>query len=198
MTTIRIWVYDGIMASGVAGPIDVFNVANHLAAREAASTRTRAALFAWRVESFDGQPVTASSGQRIAVDGKIDARKRADAVLVTAPFFASMDEFVDRREQLAGLSRFDSCSSASSASRVSQTGAPPAGVRTGAVSLNFMFDACPSSGTRSRSTSSSITATRARSGMDSTWNRIARRYRARRSKPCSSLISTRRVRRIRW
>jgi transcriptional regulator GlxA family with amidase domain len=104
MVTIRIWVYDGIMASGVAGPIDVFNAANHLAAREAAASRTSASPFTWRVESLDGQTVTASSGQRIAVDGKIDSRKRADVILLTAPFFANMDEFIGRREQVTALS----------------------------------------------------------------------------------------------
>jgi transcriptional regulator GlxA family with amidase domain len=104
MATIRIWVYDAIMASGVAGPIDVFNAANHLAAREAAPSRLSAPPFTWRVESLDGEPVTASSGQRIAVDGKIDARKRADVILLTAPFFADMDEFIGRRTQITALS----------------------------------------------------------------------------------------------
>ena len=104
MITIRIWVYDGIMASGVAGPIDVFNAANHLAARESPPSRVPASLFTWRVESLDGQSVTASSGQSISVDGKIDSRKRAHAILLTAPFFADMDEFIGRRAQLIALS----------------------------------------------------------------------------------------------
>jgi transcriptional regulator GlxA family with amidase domain len=100
MITIRIWVYDGILASGVAGPIDVFNAANQLGARE----RDAAQRFAWRVESLDGEPVKAASGQTIAVDGKIDGRKRADAVLLTAPFFSDMDAFISRREQITKLS----------------------------------------------------------------------------------------------
>ena len=104
MTTIRIWVYDGVMASGVAGPIDVFNAANHLHAREVTHTSSPSTLFAWRVESLDGQPVRAASGQSISVDGKIDSRHRADAILVTAPFFSNMDEFISRREQLNALS----------------------------------------------------------------------------------------------
>jgi transcriptional regulator GlxA family with amidase domain len=104
MITIRIWVYDGIMASGVAGPIDIFNAANQLGAREAAHGSSPSPVFAWCVESLDGQPVTAASGQTIAVDGKIDPRKRADAILLTAPFFSNMDEFVGRREQLNALS----------------------------------------------------------------------------------------------
>jgi transcriptional regulator GlxA family with amidase domain len=104
MVTIRIWVYDGIIASGVSGPIDVFSAANHLAAREVAPSLAAVARFAWRVESLDGQPVTASSGQTITVDGKIDARKRADAILLTAPFFTDMDEFISRRELIVALS----------------------------------------------------------------------------------------------
>jgi transcriptional regulator GlxA family with amidase domain len=104
MITIRIWVYDGIMASGVAGPIDIFNAANQLNAREAARGSMPSFAFKWRVESLDGQPVTAASGQGIPVDGKIDPRKRADAILLTAPFFSNMDEFVGRREQLSLLS----------------------------------------------------------------------------------------------
>jgi transcriptional regulator GlxA family with amidase domain len=103
MITIRIWVYDGILASGVAGPVDVFNAANHLGAREAARGNASFASFVWRVESLDGQPVKAASGQSIAVDGKIDPRKQADAVLLTAPFFADMDQFIARHELLDGL-----------------------------------------------------------------------------------------------
>lgn len=104
MVTIRIWVYDGIIASGVSGPIDVFSAANHLAAWESAASLAAESRFAWRVESLDGQPVTASSGQTIAVNGKIDARKRADAILLTAPFFADMDEFISRRALIVALS----------------------------------------------------------------------------------------------
>jgi transcriptional regulator GlxA family with amidase domain len=37
------------------------------------------------------------------VDGKIDASKRADAILLTAPFVSDMDEFVVRRVQLSAL-----------------------------------------------------------------------------------------------
>jgi transcriptional regulator GlxA family with amidase domain len=105
MATIRIWVYDGILASGVAGPIDVFNAANHLSAKEAAARGAQASPpFTWRVESLDGEPITAASGQRIAVDGKIDPRKRADAVVLTAPFFSNMDEFIGRHELVKELS----------------------------------------------------------------------------------------------
>ena len=104
MAIVRIWVYDGILASGVAGPVDVFSAANQFHARKAAPGATSVPVFAWCVESLDGQPVTAASGQIIHVDGKIDPRKRADAVLLTAPFFSNIDEFIWRREQLNALS----------------------------------------------------------------------------------------------
>ena len=100
---IRIWVYDGILASGVAGPIDVFNAANYLGDRDVTRGAPPFSKFSWSVESLDGQPVNAASGQSISVDGKIDARKRADAILLTAPFFSDMNEFVARREQLDAL-----------------------------------------------------------------------------------------------
>jgi transcriptional regulator GlxA family with amidase domain len=100
MLTVRIWVYDGILASGVAGPIDVFNAANRLGALG----RRKASRFAWCVESLDGRPVQAASGQSIAVDGKIGERKRSDAILLTAPFLSDMEAFIGRREQVRALS----------------------------------------------------------------------------------------------
>lgn len=104
MATIRIWVYDGILASGVAGPIDVFNVANTLIAGGGTGAIKPPPKIVWRVESLDGCPVRAASGQGIAVDGSISTRSRADAILVTAPFVADMDMFLGRRDQLHALS----------------------------------------------------------------------------------------------
>jgi transcriptional regulator GlxA family with amidase domain len=104
MTMIRIWVYDRILASGVSGPVDVFTAANHFAAKNAPSQGREFQPIAWGVESLDGQPVRAASGRAIAVDGRIDARKRADAIVVTAPFVAAMDRFIARHDQLHALS----------------------------------------------------------------------------------------------
>jgi hypothetical protein len=42
---IRIWVYDGILASGVAGSIDVFTAANAVWADKNGHSRGTAALF---------------------------------------------------------------------------------------------------------------------------------------------------------
>jgi transcriptional regulator GlxA family with amidase domain len=104
MATIRIWVYDGILASGVAGPSDVFTAANWLGAKQSKAVRKGFQEIRWTVESLDGQPVRTASGQSIAVDGSITARRRSDAIIVTAPFLANMDEFFARREQLHALS----------------------------------------------------------------------------------------------
>jgi transcriptional regulator GlxA family with amidase domain len=104
MPTVRFWVFDGILASGVAGPIDVLHAANALASKRAAASRGTSPKFVWRVESLDGRPVRAASGQTIAVDGRIDARKRSDAILTTAPFVADMDAFLARRDQVRDLS----------------------------------------------------------------------------------------------
>ena len=115
---VRIWVYDGILASGVAAPADVFTAANRFAAnRFAAKTAAKTAAkgaaarcdrappsIAWRVESLNGAPVRAASGQIIAVDGRIDGRNRADAILLTAPFVGDMDDFVARRDQIEAVS----------------------------------------------------------------------------------------------
>lgn len=86
---IRIWVYDGILASGVSAPVDVFTAANHLGKVGPAARR-----LAWRIESVDGRPVRSGSGQMIEVDGKIDGRASADAILLTAPFVADMEAFM--------------------------------------------------------------------------------------------------------
>ena len=104
MPTVRFWVFDGILASGVAGPIDVLHAANALASKRAAGSRGTSPKFVWRVESLDGRPVRAASGQTIAVDGRIDARNRSDAILATAPFVADMDAFLARRDQMRDLS----------------------------------------------------------------------------------------------
>ncbi|EIM26266.1 GlxA family transcriptional regulator [Microvirga lotononidis] len=104
MRMIRIWVYDGVLASGVSGPIDVFAAANRIAAKSPVNRRQPFQPIRWRVESLNGKPVHSASGQTVAVDGRIDARGRADAILVTAPFVADMEEFVSRREQLHALS----------------------------------------------------------------------------------------------
>ena len=97
---IRIWVYDGVLASGVAGAIDVFHAANSVKLEGSDGPKLH-----WRVESLDGQPVRAASGQTIAVDGKIAARGHGDIILLTAPFVGDMEAFIAQRERILAISR---------------------------------------------------------------------------------------------
>lgn len=101
MKHIKIWVYDGVMASGVNGPIDVFAVANALWANQNRDSQRIQALFSWRVESIDGKHVRTASGQTLHVDGAIDTTSDADAVIVLGPFVGGgAAKFVQKFEQL--------------------------------------------------------------------------------------------------
>lgn len=104
MKDVRVWVFDGILASSVAGVIDVLTTANLVLGRQGAPAGQR---LRWRIESVDGRAVTTASGQVIAVDGAIAARARADVVVAAAPFVGDMTDFSvrDRRLEplLAGL-----------------------------------------------------------------------------------------------
>jgi transcriptional regulator GlxA family with amidase domain len=103
MRHIKIWVYDGILASGVAGSIDVFTAANAVWAEKNGKSRGTPPLFAWRIESLDGKPVHTASGQVVNVDGRIGARTAADAVVVPGPFVANIERFFQRSDLLQPL-----------------------------------------------------------------------------------------------
>lgn len=100
MRHIRLWAYDGILASGVAGPIDVFTAANATWSARNADWRGITPLFECRVESPDGKPVRTASGQIMNVDGPINARTAADAVIVPGPFVPELERFLERPEAL--------------------------------------------------------------------------------------------------
>ena len=103
MRHIRIWVYDAILASSVTGPIDVFTTANNMWADRNGERRGKAALLEWRIESPDGRPIRTASGQIMNVDGPINARTTADAVLVPGPFVADVPRFLERIDVLQPL-----------------------------------------------------------------------------------------------
>jgi transcriptional regulator GlxA family with amidase domain len=100
---IRIWVYDGILASGVAGSIDVFTAANAVFAETSAGRSLKTPLLRWRIESPDGKQVETASGQVVQVDGPINARAIADAVIVTGPFVANIERFFERGDVIKPL-----------------------------------------------------------------------------------------------
>lgn len=102
---ILITVFDGVLASGISGVIDLFAAANRLWG-DASKDGRAAPLFAWRVESLDGKPVRSASGQLVGVDGAIDIRGPAvDAVIVPGPFVSDMARFLDRMSSLQTLNQ---------------------------------------------------------------------------------------------
>ena len=101
MPLIRIWVYDRILASSVAGCTDVFTAANFVWARR--NGKTRGLSLRWRLESPDGKPVRTASGQVLSVDGAIAPRAAADAVIVPGPFVADVGNFFAKTEVLKPL-----------------------------------------------------------------------------------------------
>jgi transcriptional regulator GlxA family with amidase domain len=101
MPLIRIWVYDHILASSVAGCIDVFAAANFLWLKRHGNGK--APPLKWRLESLDGKPVRTASGQVLNVDGLISPRSAADAVIVPGPFVADIERFFGRKDLLKPL-----------------------------------------------------------------------------------------------
>jgi len=102
MRYIRIWVYDGVLASGIAGMIDTFAAANSLWVEAGRDGRAES-IFDWRIESLDGKPIRTASGQIVFVDGQIEANASADAVIVPGPFVADVERFLTRMNALQPL-----------------------------------------------------------------------------------------------
>jgi transcriptional regulator GlxA family with amidase domain len=106
MPLIRIWVYDGITALGVAGSVDTFTAANAVGGEKAEKNgirRTSTPLLQWRIESPDGKQVETASGQVVRVDGPINPRASADAIIVTGPFVANLERLFARPDILKPL-----------------------------------------------------------------------------------------------
>jgi transcriptional regulator GlxA family with amidase domain len=99
MPHIKIWVYDGILASGANGPIDVFTAANAISSGQLSLQGYPAPALTWSIESLDGKPVTTASGQMVHPDGAIQPGSKAGAVIVSAPFVADINRFLDEKRQ---------------------------------------------------------------------------------------------------
>jgi transcriptional regulator GlxA family with amidase domain len=72
-------------------------------ARRPAGRAAVAPVLQWQVESMDGRPVQTASGQIVRVDGAINARAIADAIVVPGPFVASIEGFISRPDVLRPL-----------------------------------------------------------------------------------------------
>jgi transcriptional regulator GlxA family with amidase domain len=103
MSLVRIWVYDGILASSVAGASDVFTAANAISAEHLGRGRDKARLLKWRIESLDGRDVQSASNQMIKVDGPINSRAAADVVIVPGPFVRDIERFLKKTDLVAPL-----------------------------------------------------------------------------------------------
>lgn len=83
MFEILLWGFPGVLASALTTPIDILVAANLLNARRRRGSQP---LFSWSIESPGGRPIRTASGQMIAVDAHISARRTASAVYVASPF----------------------------------------------------------------------------------------------------------------
>lgn len=72
---------EGCFASNILGTIDLFDVTNRIAARQAPSTKP---IFTWQILSPDGQRVKASNGYFIMVDGSLNEAPTANTIMIPA------------------------------------------------------------------------------------------------------------------
>lgn len=77
MTKVAVFAVDDILATGVTGPLEAFNIANIQA--EIAGVPER---FDWVVVSVDGKPVRSSAGFMLPVDGSYALAKDADIIII--------------------------------------------------------------------------------------------------------------------
>jgi transcriptional regulator GlxA family with amidase domain len=101
---------DDCFASNVIGLVDLLHCANLIAARR---NPPLDCVFEWQVLSIDGEPVRASNGYRIAVDGALDGARPAKVVIVPAVSIAHPEQLereLDRYGRLLAWiqSQFDS------------------------------------------------------------------------------------------
>jgi len=103
MPTLQLWVYDECLASAVSGPLDVFATANTVWKQLHPSSEKP--LFHWRVMSLDGKRVLSAPGLPVVVDGKINPRRAADAVLLPGIYCGGgVQQLLGRLDQLRRLS----------------------------------------------------------------------------------------------
>lgn len=97
MHHVAVLAFDGCYATSVTAVVDVFKVANQL---WLAGQRDARPLFSWKVVSTDGEPVTTSSGLRLAVDGALP-RGHSDVVFLPACHYTGDEPLLRRVDALA-------------------------------------------------------------------------------------------------
>lgn len=79
MPEVAIFAFDDVMVTGVAGPIEMLNIANIQAELAGLPPETR---FQWQVVSVDGKPVRSSAGFMLPVDASAALGTTADIIII--------------------------------------------------------------------------------------------------------------------
>ena len=88
MRRVLIWALDGGLATGVAGPVDVFTVVNAMAARRHSAPSLPA--LEWQIQSVSGQPIRTAGGVTIQAHARLDPEAAADVILLPGLFIESV------------------------------------------------------------------------------------------------------------
>ena len=97
MKAIALLLPEQFFASGVAGLIDAFAIANFQAAASGS------AVLRWRLLSVDGLPVRASSGLEFAADGRYDQVQPGELLIVPGLIYRTIPSLEHTLQQQAGL-----------------------------------------------------------------------------------------------
>ena len=79
MTSVAVFAIDDILATGVTGPLEAFNIANVQADVAGLPPEQR---FSWRVVSVDGKPVRSSAGFMLPVEGNYAMANDSDIIII--------------------------------------------------------------------------------------------------------------------
>lgn len=96
---LSVFAYDGCFISGIAGPLDVYNIAN--THNRVINGPDSEPLFEWKIYSSDGKPFKTSTGLLMPVDGSIDEIQACDICIIPGVDHTYGQEVVERAKQLA-------------------------------------------------------------------------------------------------
>ena len=96
---LSVFAYDGCFISGIAGPLDVYNIAN--THNRVINGPDSEPLFEWKVYSSDGKPFKTSTGLLMPVDGSIEEIQACDICIIPGVDHTYGQEVVERAKQLA-------------------------------------------------------------------------------------------------
>ena len=92
MTSVAIFAFDDVMATGVTGPLEMFNIANVQAELAGLPPEQR---FSWCVVSVDGKPVRSSAGFMLPVNANASCASAAEVILIPGVNHRSGRDVVD-------------------------------------------------------------------------------------------------------